>query len=198
VADHPLAPPATFPVLLSPRLRREYPGCPRAVPWALVGPHEAQAARNHHQSLRQLAARGGLDPLELLAVVSDVPYPAEQVQAAGESALAHAIRDIARRVARLAAPGAPAEAAPAWAWACPVCATRNVADPAPGGGPPRAAECTFCRGAYALRVGPGADDPTGEAGGDTTDEQRRGPAPADEQDGPGAPREEDPADRRAT
>ena len=49
-------------------------GCPLTVPWALVAPHEAQAHRNHSQSLRRLAERGGLGPCELVAVLHDRPW----------------------------------------------------------------------------------------------------------------------------
>lgn len=41
------------------------------VPWAMLAPHEAQAQLNHSQSLETLASRGGLDPAEALAVVTD-------------------------------------------------------------------------------------------------------------------------------
>jgi len=40
-------------------------------PWDLVAAHEAQAVKNHSQSLQVLADRGGLDPIELLAVMQD-------------------------------------------------------------------------------------------------------------------------------
>ena len=45
-------------------------GLPRGVPWSFIEPHEAQALRNHHQSLQQLARRGGLDISEMAAVIS--------------------------------------------------------------------------------------------------------------------------------
>lgn len=45
-------------------------GCPSSVPWGLVAPHEAQAKRNHDQTLEQLAVRGGLCPRELYAVLA--------------------------------------------------------------------------------------------------------------------------------
>lgn len=41
----------------------------RSVPWAWVAPHEAQARRNHGQTLAQLAERGGLAANELHAIV---------------------------------------------------------------------------------------------------------------------------------
>lgn len=42
-----------------------------SVPWALVAPHEDQAQRNHYQSLKRLAERGGLSHSELCAVLED-------------------------------------------------------------------------------------------------------------------------------
>lgn len=44
---------------------------PKSVPWDFLAPHEKQARSNHDQSLRTLASRGGLDPREMLAVISD-------------------------------------------------------------------------------------------------------------------------------
>ena len=41
-----------------------------SVPWEFVAPHEAQARRNHDQTLRRLAERGGLSAKEMLAVVT--------------------------------------------------------------------------------------------------------------------------------
>lgn len=46
-------------------------GCPREVPWSLVAPHEAQAKRNHDQTLQRLAERGGLDPKEMTLLLQD-------------------------------------------------------------------------------------------------------------------------------
>lgn len=43
---------------------------PKSVPWAFVAPHEAQALRNHGQTLQRLAERGGLSAAEMLAVVT--------------------------------------------------------------------------------------------------------------------------------
>ena len=41
----------------------------KSVPWAVMAPHEAQAQANHHQSLEQLASRGGLSPCEAVAII---------------------------------------------------------------------------------------------------------------------------------
>lgn len=54
------------------RLRaRRFPvlGAGFSIPWACVAPFDAQAQANHDQSLDRLAARGGLDPLELWCVM---------------------------------------------------------------------------------------------------------------------------------
>lgn len=45
-------------------------GIPRSIPWERVAAHEAQALRNHDQTLGRLAERGGLDPVELWLVVT--------------------------------------------------------------------------------------------------------------------------------
>ena len=58
-----------FRVLLSNGDRRTYPDCPRTVPWSFVEPHREQAERNHDQTLERLNERGGLDPVELWAIV---------------------------------------------------------------------------------------------------------------------------------
>ncbi len=42
-----------------------------AIPWSLITPHEKQAKSNHDQSLKRIAERGGLDPLEAVAVIED-------------------------------------------------------------------------------------------------------------------------------
>lgn len=39
------------------------------LPWDLIAPHEAQAQRNHSQSLERLAERGGLGTCEAVAVL---------------------------------------------------------------------------------------------------------------------------------
>ncbi len=41
------------------------------VPWNLLQPHEAQALKNHDQTLERLNERGGLDWKELYAVIQD-------------------------------------------------------------------------------------------------------------------------------
>jgi len=49
-------------------------GCPKAVPWSLLAPHEARARRNHSQSLERLAERGGLSPAEMVDVIRGLPW----------------------------------------------------------------------------------------------------------------------------
>ena len=43
----------------------------KGIPWALIEPHEKQAADNHYQTLARLAERGGLSPDEALAVLEN-------------------------------------------------------------------------------------------------------------------------------
>lgn len=55
-----------FPILNDPVIK--------AIPWAAIAPHEAQAQRNHSQSLNRLASRGGLSVCEALAVMLGEPW----------------------------------------------------------------------------------------------------------------------------
>jgi N-acyl-D-aspartate/D-glutamate deacylase len=48
----------------------------RRIPWDLIAPHEKQAQNNHDQSLKRLAERGGLDPIEAMLVLQDQPLKA--------------------------------------------------------------------------------------------------------------------------
>jgi hypothetical protein len=41
-----------------------------SVPWSIVSPHEAQALRNHGQSLDRLNERGGVSIRELWAILN--------------------------------------------------------------------------------------------------------------------------------
>ena len=52
-----------FPILNDPIIK--------AIPWAAIQPHEAQARINHGQSLKGLASRGGLDVAEAVLVLLD-------------------------------------------------------------------------------------------------------------------------------
>lgn len=44
---------------------------PATIPWSVIAPHEAQAQKNHYQSLRRLNERGGLSWSEMIAVLED-------------------------------------------------------------------------------------------------------------------------------
>jgi hypothetical protein len=46
---------------------------PREIPWDYVEPHRHQAMVNHRRTLEEIAARGGLDPIELVAVLENRP-----------------------------------------------------------------------------------------------------------------------------
>jgi hypothetical protein len=65
-----------FPLLIDAAARRRHPDWPVSIPLKLIALHEAQAQANHGQTLRGLAERGGLSPLECLAVLTDVEYRA--------------------------------------------------------------------------------------------------------------------------
>lgn len=67
---------ARFPLLIDYYERRDHPDWPVSIPWKLIAPHERQAQANHQQSLTRLFERGGLCPLECLAVLTDVEYRA--------------------------------------------------------------------------------------------------------------------------
>ena len=47
---------------------------PSKIPWAVLAPHEAQALKNHSQTLEQLANRGGLGPEEAYCIYHDMGY----------------------------------------------------------------------------------------------------------------------------
>lgn len=44
------------------------------LPWDVIAPHEAQAQRNHYQTLDRLRERGGLSVSEALAILEDRPW----------------------------------------------------------------------------------------------------------------------------
>ncbi len=52
---------------------KDHQGEPRLepIPWDVIAPHEAQAQRNHYQSLERLAERGGLSVCEAVAILED-------------------------------------------------------------------------------------------------------------------------------
>lgn len=64
-----------FPILnVSRRSMAWQPRWPTAMPWGLLWPHGTQAQANHGQSLKRLAERGGLDPVEMLKVIEGTPW----------------------------------------------------------------------------------------------------------------------------
>jgi hypothetical protein len=56
-----------FPILGDPIIR--------AIPWAALAPHEPQARKNHSQTLRRLAERGGLGIEEAYCVLKNLDWP---------------------------------------------------------------------------------------------------------------------------
>ena len=44
------------------------------IPWDVIEPHEEQALKNHGQTLKRLAERGGLSVCEAVAVLEDRPW----------------------------------------------------------------------------------------------------------------------------
>lgn len=44
------------------------------IPWPVLEPHEKQALRNHSQTLKQLAGRGGLGAAEAVAIIENRSY----------------------------------------------------------------------------------------------------------------------------
>ena len=45
-----------------------------SIPWGVIAPHEEQALKNHCQSLKRLAERGGLSWVEMWSVLDDTPF----------------------------------------------------------------------------------------------------------------------------
>lgn len=68
--------PEFFPLLISYWDRREMEtlGCPRLIPWVVLLKHEDRALKNHGQSLKRLAERGGLDASETVAILEERPW----------------------------------------------------------------------------------------------------------------------------
>lgn len=56
--------------------RSGYEDYPKSIAWSLIAPHEQQAHRNHDQTLKRLAERGGCGPDELVAILEDRRYRA--------------------------------------------------------------------------------------------------------------------------
>ena len=61
-----------IPIINHAHLHREFPECPRSIDSKLLEPYERQALKNHGQTLKRLAERGGLSPQEIYAIVNEV------------------------------------------------------------------------------------------------------------------------------
>lgn len=86
-----------------------YPGVPGEVPWEFMAPGEAQALRNHSQTLERLNERGGLGVDEALAVLANRRWERlDKIKAA--QWFNHLLREFNDRDAIM--PGA---------WYCPQC-----------------------------------------------------------------------------
>lgn len=48
------------------------------IPWGIIQTHEAQAIKNHGQSLYNLASRGGLNCVEAVAVLTNLEFPFDE------------------------------------------------------------------------------------------------------------------------
>ena len=88
-----------FPILNDPIIK--------AIPWAAISPHEKQAQRNHSQTLRGLAGRGGLDVFEAYFILKDRDWPRDftrgpTIDASYRAALMIVIRDFERARAHAA------------------------------------------------------------------------------------------------
>lgn len=64
--------PLIFRVLKPYRYKGE---CPDFVPWSYIEGHKEQAMKNHQQTLERLNERGGLDPVEIYAVMNNMTWP---------------------------------------------------------------------------------------------------------------------------
>jgi len=89
-----------FPILNDPMVK--------CIPWAAIAPHEQQAQRNHSQTLRGLAGRGGLSIHEAYWVMKDKQWPADfkrslSIDASYRVALMHLLRSFEVERAALAA-----------------------------------------------------------------------------------------------
>lgn len=64
---------------------------PEWIPWSILKAHEDQAIKNHDQTLDQLAARGGLDPCEIVAILDGMGFHQRWPTSNGREAAAMAI-----------------------------------------------------------------------------------------------------------
>ncbi len=65
--------PFGFPIQFRPRLKLgDFLYSPTSLPWSLLEKFPERAEKNHGQSLKVLARRGGLCPSEALAIIEDI------------------------------------------------------------------------------------------------------------------------------
>lgn len=160
MAPAPGKPPRDFPVWLSDADRLTLPTCPESIPWDMLRPLAARVRRNHKgRGLDDLSRAGGLDPVELLAVLDDRPFPVREAKADLHGLKQRAAAELLRRVVRFTGGrGANAVALrPALVFDCPLCHAENVVPVQPVA----AVTCKFCSTTYAVG---GGDGPTGDDG----------------------------------
>ncbi len=63
------------------------------IPWSIIAPCEAQAQRNHSQTLERLAERGGLDPNEAIWVLNGERWKTEKQQDNGAARLREIVKE---------------------------------------------------------------------------------------------------------
>lgn len=63
------------------------------IPFAMIQPHEAQALRNHGQTLERLAQRGGLAASEAVAIMKGLRWSAVKTGVPTEHYLINMVRD---------------------------------------------------------------------------------------------------------
>ena len=62
------------------------------IPWDMIAPHEAQAQRNHGQSLERLAQRGGLGASEAIDIMRGASWGSAKPCLANEQYLINLVR----------------------------------------------------------------------------------------------------------
>jgi len=73
-----------FPLAVDRDRTLAFPDAPTALPWPLVAAHEPQALINHGRSIGELAANGGIEWSEMVAVLEDRPCHWMSVDEAAE------------------------------------------------------------------------------------------------------------------
>ncbi len=64
-----------------------------SIPWGFIAPHEAQAQRNHGQSLKRLAERGGLAVPEALDIIQGRRWNSAVMCEANDRLLINMVRE---------------------------------------------------------------------------------------------------------